>query len=70
MLRLSVISLIQTIGVEGMLLVSAIEIVSCALAAVGPYLSFTGNARGWFNGEAENEGPRGTMRDGGDPCSA
>jgi hypothetical protein len=23
---------------------------SCALTAVGLYLSFTGNARGWFNG--------------------
>jgi hypothetical protein len=50
MLLLSVISLLQTIGVEGMHLVSAIEIVSCALTAVGLYLSFTGNARGWFNG--------------------
>ena len=50
MLLLSVISLLQTIGAEGMHLVSAIEIVSCALTAVGLYLSFTGNARGWFNG--------------------
>jgi hypothetical protein len=50
MLVLSVISLLQTIGVEGMRLVRAIEIVSCALTAVGLYLSFTGNARGWFDG--------------------
>jgi hypothetical protein len=50
MLLLSVISLLQTIGVEGMHLLSAIEIVSCALTAVGLYLSFTGNAQGWFNG--------------------
>jgi hypothetical protein len=50
MLLLSVVSLLQTIGVEGMHLVSAIEIVSCALTAVGLYLSFTGNARGWFDG--------------------
>ena len=50
MLLLSVVSLRQTIGVEGMRLVSVIEIVSCALTAVGLYLSFTGNARGWFNG--------------------
>ena len=50
MLLLSVVSLRQTIGVEGMHLVSVIEIVSCALTAVGLYLSFTGNARGWFNG--------------------
>jgi hypothetical protein len=48
MLLLSVISLLQTIGVEGMH--SAIEIVSCALTVSGLYLSFTGNARGWFNG--------------------
>jgi hypothetical protein len=50
MLLLSVISLLQTIGVEGMHLLSAIEIMSCALTAVGLYLSFTGNAQGWFNG--------------------
>jgi hypothetical protein len=50
MLLLSVVSLLQTIGVEGMRLVSAIEIVSCALTAVGLYLCFTGNARGWFDG--------------------
>jgi len=50
MLLLSVVSLRQTIGVEGMRFVSVIEIVSCALTAVGLYLSFTGNARGWFNG--------------------
>jgi hypothetical protein len=50
LLLLSVISLLQTIAVDGMHLVSAIEIVSCALTAVGLYLSFTGNARGWFNG--------------------
>jgi len=50
MLLLSVVSLRQTIGVEGMRLVSVIEIVSCALTAVGLYLSFTDNARGWFNG--------------------
>jgi MFS superfamily sulfate permease-like transporter len=49
MLLLSVVSLLQTIGVEGMRLVSAIEIVSCALTAVGLYFSFTGNARDWFN---------------------
>jgi hypothetical protein len=50
MLLLSVISLLQTIGVEGMHLLSAIEIMACALTAVGLYLSFTGNAQGWFNG--------------------
>jgi hypothetical protein len=35
MLLLSVVSLVQTIGVEGMHLVSAIEIVSCALTRAG-----------------------------------
>jgi hypothetical protein len=49
MLLLSVISLLQAIGVEGIQLVSAIEVVSCALTAFGLYLSFTGNGRGWFN---------------------
>jgi hypothetical protein len=46
MLLFSVISLVQTIGVEGMHLLRAIEIGSCAPPAVGLYLSFTGNARG------------------------
>jgi protein-S-isoprenylcysteine O-methyltransferase Ste14 len=47
---LSVISLVQTIGESGLQLDSAIEIVSCALTAAGLYFSFTGDARGWFNG--------------------
>jgi hypothetical protein len=29
---------------------SGIEIVSCALTAAGLYFSFTGDAKGWFNG--------------------
>jgi heme/copper-type cytochrome/quinol oxidase subunit 4 len=49
-LVLSVISLAQTIGSSGVELDSAIEIVSCALTAAGLYFSFTGDARGWFNG--------------------
>jgi heme/copper-type cytochrome/quinol oxidase subunit 4 len=49
-LVLSVISLAQTIGSTGVELDSAIEIVSCALTAVGLYFSFTGDAQGWFNG--------------------
>lgn len=48
-LVLSVISLSQIIDEKGMELDSAIEIVSCALTAMGLYFSFTGNARGWFN---------------------
>ncbi|MBH5392024.1 MULTISPECIES: hypothetical protein [Bradyrhizobium] len=48
-LVLSVISLGQIIGERGLELDSAIEIVSCALTAVGLYFSFTGDAQGWFN---------------------
>jgi hypothetical protein len=48
-LVLSVISLAQTIGSNGVELDSAIEIVSCALTAAGLYFSFTGDAQGWFN---------------------
>ena len=49
-LVLSVISLVQNIGDSGLLLDSGIEVVSCALTAVGLYFSFTGDAQGWFNG--------------------
>ena len=48
-LVLSVTSLIQVIGENGLELDSAIEIVSCLLTAAGLYCSFTGDARGWFN---------------------
>jgi hypothetical protein len=48
-LVLSVISLMQVIGANGVQLDSAIEIVSCALTAAGLYFSFTGDAVGWFN---------------------
>ena len=48
-LVLSIISLAQVIGDSGLQLDSGIEIVSCALTAAGLYLSFTGDARGWFN---------------------
>jgi O-antigen ligase len=49
-LVLSVISLTQAIGDAGVELDSAIEIVSCGLTAAGLYFSFTGDAKGWFNG--------------------
>ena len=49
-LVLSVISLVQMIGDNGVALDSGIEIVSCALTAAGLYFSFTGDAKGWFNG--------------------
>ena len=49
-LILSVYSLLETIGDVGMQLDSAIETVSCALTVGGLYFSFTGDAKGWFNG--------------------
>jgi O-antigen ligase len=49
-LVLSVISLVQVIGDGGVEFDSAIEIVSCGLTAAGLYFSFTGDAKGWFNG--------------------
>ena len=48
-LVLSVISLVDVIGTNGLELDSAIEIVSCVLTALGLYFSFTGDAKGWFN---------------------
>ena len=49
-LVLSMISLVQAIGIGGVQLDTAIEVVSCALTAAGLYFSFTGDAVGWFNG--------------------
>jgi protein-S-isoprenylcysteine O-methyltransferase Ste14 len=48
-LVLSAISLVQIIGEGGVQFESGIEIVSCALTAVGLYFSCTGDAKGWFN---------------------
>jgi len=48
-LVLSVISLFDVIGNNGLELDSGIEIVSCVLTALGLYFSFTGDAKGWFN---------------------
>ena len=48
-LLLSLISLVQVIGDNGLQLDSAIEVVSCALTAAGLYFSFTGDAVGWFS---------------------
>jgi hypothetical protein len=47
-LVLALISLVETIGGKGVQLSSAIEMMSCALAAAGLYLSFTGGAQGRF----------------------
>ena len=48
-LVLSLFSLLQVIGDNGLELDSGIEIVSCALTAAGLYFSFTGDAQGWVN---------------------
>ena len=48
-LVLSVISLVLVIGQNGVQFESGIEVVSCTLAAIGLYLSFTGDAVGWFD---------------------
>lgn len=48
-LVLSLFSLVQVIGDNGLELDSGIEIVSCVLTAAGLYFSFTGDAQGWFN---------------------
>ena len=48
-LALSVVSLVLVIGERGLELDSVIEIVSCALTALGLYYSVTGDAKGWFN---------------------
>jgi peptidoglycan/LPS O-acetylase OafA/YrhL len=48
-LVLSVISLVDVIGSNGLELDSGIEIVSCVLTALGLYFSVTGDAKGWFN---------------------
>lgn len=48
-LVLSVISLVLVIGEKGMQFESGVEVVSCTLAAIGLYFSFTGDAVGWFD---------------------
>jgi hypothetical protein len=48
-LVLSIYSLIDIIGDDGLALDSFIEIISCALTAAGLYYSYTGDAKGWFN---------------------
>jgi cell division protein FtsW (lipid II flippase) len=48
-LVLSVISLVPVIGQRGLEFGSGIEVISCALVAMGLYFSFTGDAVGWFD---------------------
>jgi hypothetical protein len=48
-LVLSVMTLVQVIGVKGLEFDTFVEIVSCALTAAGLLFSYTGDARDWFN---------------------
>ncbi|ABD88192.1 hypothetical protein [Rhodopseudomonas palustris] len=48
-LALSAVSLAQIIGDSGLQFDSWLEIVSTMLTATGLYLSFTGDAKDWFN---------------------
>ncbi|MFC0243138.1 hypothetical protein [Rhodopseudomonas telluris] len=49
-LAFSVVSLLQIISASGIEPGLWIDIASCALTGVGIYLSYTGDARGWFTG--------------------
>ncbi|MBI5131795.1 MAG: hypothetical protein HZA66_20335 [Rhodopseudomonas palustris] len=46
----SLVSLAQIISASGVEAGLWIDIVSCALTGAGIYLSYTGDARGWFTG--------------------
>ncbi len=48
-LAFSVVSLAQIIGEAGVQPGTLVDILSCLLTAGGIYMSFTGDARGWFN---------------------
>jgi drug/metabolite transporter (DMT)-like permease len=48
-LALSLISLAQVIGERGIQVDVLVDTVSCALTALGLYLSFTGDAKDWFD---------------------
>ena len=45
----SAMTLVRVIGANGLEFSSAVEIVSCALAATGLFFSFTGDSRDCFN---------------------
>jgi hypothetical protein len=49
LLVLSMLSLLPILAENGLEIDSGIELVSCILTAVGLYLSYTGDAKGWFN---------------------
>ena len=48
-LALSLVSLAQVIGERGMEFDTFVDTVSCVLTALGLYLSFTGDAKDWFD---------------------
>ena len=48
-LALSLISLAQMLGERGMQFDLFVDTVSCVLTALGLYLSFTGDAKDWFD---------------------
>jgi len=48
-LVLSVLSLVQVVAERGMAFDVFIDSVSCTLTALGLYLSFTGDAKDWFD---------------------
>jgi drug/metabolite transporter (DMT)-like permease len=48
-LALSLISLAQVVGERGIQFDVLVDTVSCALTALGLYLSFTGDAKDWFD---------------------
>ena len=48
-LVLSLVSLVPSIAAGGLQFDNGIAIISCALTAMGLYLSFTGDAQDWFN---------------------
>ncbi len=47
-LALSIFSIVATVNESGLQIETLIDIVSAALTAAGLYLSFTGDAVGWF----------------------
>lgn len=48
-LALSLISLVPVVGQRGLEWGIVIEVISCTIAAMGLYFSFTGDAEGWFD---------------------
>jgi len=48
-LALSLVSLVQVIGDRGIPFDVFVDTVSCVLTALGLYLSFTGDAKDWFD---------------------